>query len=223
MNRVRNLARLCAGAAVCLALAAWVASAAAQDAEAPADSAAVVDSAAAAAVPQKPSRSMRASWLSDRTALRAGDLVTVIVDEQTAARERTQHIASGSRSQRADLNAGVGTDARVGPAKSFGTGMQNNTRDVGDAGHSADFTTVITCRVVDVSPNGVARISGTKKTTIDGRLQDVTLTGAIRAEDVNVHNQVRSDAIVDAVLTYKGKKIAPRNGILGNILGILWP
>lgn len=221
MNRVRHIARLCAGAAVCLALSAWVASAAAQDAEAPADSAAVADSAAAA--PQKPSRSTRASWLSDRTALRAGDLVTVIVDEQTAARERTQHIATGSRSQRADLNAGIGTDVRVGPGKSFGTGMQNSTRDVGDAGHSADFTTVITCRVLDVSSNGVARISGTKKTTIDGRLQDVTLTGAIRAEDVNVHNQVRSDAIVDAVLTYKGKKIGPRNGILGNILGILWP
>lgn len=193
----------------------------AQEGDAPADSAAAPDSAALA--PPAPARAPRASWLSDRMTLRAGDLVTVIVDEQTAASERTEHVATGTRSQRADLNAGLGTDVRVGPGKSFGTGMTNNTRDVGNAGRAADFTTVITCRVLEVSPNGVALISGTKKTTIDGRLQDVTLTGAVRAEDVNVRNQVRSDAIADAVLTYKGKKIAPRNGILGNILGILWP
>lgn len=193
----------------------------AQEGDAPADSAAATDSTALA--PPPPMRAPRASWLSDRVSLRAGDLVTVVVDDQTVASERTEHVATGSRSQRADLNAGIGTDARVGPTKSFGTGMTNNTRDVGNAGRTADFTTVITCRVLDVSSNGVARISGTKKTTIDGRVQDVTLTGAVRAEDVNVRNQVRSDAIVDAVITYKGKKIAPRNGILGNILGILWP
>ncbi|MFN8588894.1 MAG: flagellar basal body L-ring protein FlgH [Burkholderiaceae bacterium] len=211
--------RLLAAFATIVALA-GAGAAFAQDAT-PADSTVVPDSTTAA--PAKPVRAARASWLSDRTALRPGDLVTVLVDEQTEARERTQHVATGTRSQRADLNAGIGTDLRVGPGKSFGSSLNNNTREVGDAGHSADFTTVITCRVLDVSPNGVARISGTKKTSVDGRVQDVTLTGAIRAEDVNVRNQVRSDAIVDAVITYKGKKIAPRNGLLGKLLGALWP
>lgn len=216
---MKRLFEWCCVVAFSLAFGAGVALA--QEGDAPADSAAAPDSAALA--PPAPVRAARASWLSDRMALRPGDLVTVIVDEQTAARERTEHIATDSRSQRADLNAGVGLDARVGPAKSFGAGMTKNTRDVGNAGRTGDFTTVITCRVLDVTPNGVARISGTKKTTIDGRVQDVTLTGAIRAEDINVRNQVRSDAIVDAVLTYKGKKIAPTTGMLGKLLGILWP
>lgn len=181
--------------------------------------------AAASAVPAAAvsTRASRASWLSDRLPLRAGDLVTVVVDEQTAAREHVSNIAQGNRSQRADLNAGIGTDLAVGPGKSFGAGMRSDTRDVGDAGRSANFTAVLTCRVLEVSPNGIAKISGTKRTTIDGRVQDVTLTGSIRAEDVNVHNQVRSDAIVDAMLNFKGKKIGPRTGILGSIINILWP
>jgi flagellar basal body L-ring protein FlgH len=168
-------------------------------------------------------RAPRASWLSDRMPLRAGDLVTVVVDEQTVARENVRNESVGNRSQRADLNAGIGTDAAVGPAKSFGTGVQSSSRENGDAGRNSGFTTVLTVQVVSVEPNGVAKIQGTKKVTLDGRAQDVTLTGSIRAEDVDALNRVRSDAIADAQLTWKGKKIAPKTGILGSILGILWP
>ena len=190
----------------------------AQDAAAP-DSATVPDSAATPA----PVRPPRASWLSDRLPLRVGDLVTVVVDEQTAANEHVSQIATGNRSQRADLNAGIGTDSRIGPNKSFGTGMTSGSRDVGDAGRTADFTAVLTVRIVEIAPNGVAKISGSKKVTVDGRVQDVTLTGVIRAADVDAHNQVRSDRLADVVLTYKGKKIAPKAGFLGSFLAKLWP
>ena len=190
----------------------------AQDAAAP-DSATVPDSAATPA----PVRPPRASWLSDRLPLRVGDLVTVVVDEQTAANEHVSQIATGNRSQRADLNAGIGTDSRIGPNKSFGTGMNSDSRDVGDAGRTADFTAVLTVRIVEIAPNGVAKISGGKKVTVDGRAQDVTLTGVIRAADVDAHNQVRSDRLADVVLTYKGKKIVPKAGFLGGFLAKLWP
>jgi flagellar L-ring protein precursor FlgH len=172
------------------------------------------------AAPVKPPR---ASWLSDRLPLRVGDLVTVIVDELTAANEHVSQIATGNRAQRADLNAGLGTDARIGPNKSFGSGMNSNSRDVGDAGRNADFTAVLTVRVVEIAPNGVARITGSKKVTVDGRVQDVTLTGVIRTADVDARNQVRSDRIAEVVLAYKGKKIAPKTGFLGSLLGMLWP
>jgi len=165
----------------------------------------------------------RANWMSDRVELRRGDVLTVVVDEQTAARERVSTVATGHRSQRADLNAGIGEDARVGPNKSFGAGMKSDSRDVGEASRLGDLTAVLTVIVTDIEPSGLARISGAKKVTVDGRLQEVALTGGIRPQDVSVRNTVPSGAIVDAVITYKGKRLAPRTGILGSILGILWP
>lgn len=183
------------------------------------DSTAVRPDSAAAPAPHLP----RASWLSDRLPLGVGDLVTVIVDEQTAATEHVSSVATGNRSSRADLNAGIGTDARVGPNKSFGTGINSNSRDIGDAGRQAGFSAVITVRVTELSPNGIAKIAGTKRVTIDGRAQDVTLTGTIRAADVDAHNRVRSNRIADAELTYKGKKLSPRTGFVGALLGKLWP
>lgn len=194
----------------------------AQDADPAADEAAA-DTVAAPAAPAPRVRAPRASWLSDRLPLRVGDLVTIVVDEQTAASENVRQESVGNRSQRADLNAGVGTDARIGPNKAFGSGLQSSSKETGDAGRKSGFATVLTVRVTNLEPNGVARIEGTKKVTLDGRAQDVTLTGSIRAEDVDAYNRVRSDAIADAQLTWKGKKIAPRTGLLGSILGMLWP
>lgn len=186
------------------------------------EAAAASDTAARATAPSIV-RPARASWLSDRLPLRVGDVLTIVVDEATRANERVSTIATGDRSYRADLNAGVGEDAMVGPAKSFGSGIRNNSRDVGEAGRTGDLTTVLSVRVTAVEPNGVARIIGTKKVTVDGRVQDITLSGAVRAEDVSARRVVRSSSIAEAVITYNGKKITPKNGLLGKIVGMLWP
>ncbi len=219
------MSRRLRSAALALLFAVWPATAVAQTGT-PADSASVTPAGTAAAVaaaPPPPPRIRRADWLSDRVSLRVGDVLTVVVDERTAARERVSTVATGHRSQRADLNAGIGEDARVGPNKSFGAGMKSDSRDIGEASRLGDLTAVLSVRVVEVEPNGLLRIAGGKKVTVDGRLQEVLLTGSVRPQDVSPRNTVPSDEIVDAVITYKGKKLAPRTGILGSILGILWP
>jgi flagellar basal body L-ring protein FlgH len=186
----------------------------------PAASAGIPDSGAASAVPQ---RAGRAGWLSDRLVLRPGDILTVVVDDQTAARERVSRIAVGNRGQRAGINAGIPADPRLGPEKSFATRLDSDSRDVGEANRFGDLTAVLSARVTSIEPGGVVRIRGSKRVTVDGRLQEITVEGAVRSQDVRWDNTVLSGAIADAVITYNGKKIGPRTGILGKILGIVWP
>jgi flagellar L-ring protein precursor FlgH len=153
-----------------------------------------------------------------------GDLLTVVVDEQTAARERVSTVATGNRDLQARMNAGLtDDDIRLGPQKGFGTGMQNNSRDVGEANRVGDLTAVLTVRVASVEAPGVYRIEGKKSVVVDGRTQDIALTGLVRSEDVTAGHTVVSGRIAEAVITYKGKKIGPRTGIVGKILGMLWP
>ena len=47
--------------------------------------------------------------------------------------------------------------------------------------------------------------------------------GLIRPDDVGSDNTVSCSRVADAVISYKGKKIDPRQGILGKILSIFWP
>ena len=166
----------------------------------------------------------RASWTSDRLPLRVGDIVTVVVDEQTAAREKVSNVATGDRSQRAGLRfSNSSATSSTTQDVQFNTGVASGSRDIGEANREGDLTAVLSVRVTAIEPNGVARIEGGKKVTVDGRLQDVTLSGAIRSEDVEPSNLLRSCRIAEAVITYKGKKIGPRTGIAGKILSILWP
>ncbi|MFZ5624803.1 MAG: flagellar basal body L-ring protein FlgH [Gemmatimonadota bacterium] len=168
-------------------------------------------------------RATRANWLSDRLPLRVGDLVTVVVDEQATAREKTDKTANDSRSQNASLNPNLGENVRLGPVKGFGTGLNAQSRTGGQITRQGDLAAVITVRVVELQPNGVAKVAGTKQVVVDGRKQDVTLTGLIRAEDVSYANTVLSSRVADATITYKGRKIGPNTGIIGKILSILWP
>jgi flagellar L-ring protein precursor FlgH len=166
---------------------------------------------------------LRASWLSDRQPLRVGDLLTIVVDEQTSATEQVSTKASASRSQSARLGIGVDSAVRIGPSKQFSVSHDASSNDVGQAGRSGDLVAVLSVHVTGIDPAGNAKIEGGKTVSVDGRTQEVKLSGLIRPDDVGSDNTVSSSRVADAVISYKGKKIGPRQGILGKILSILWP
>lgn len=165
------------------------------------------------------------SWTSDRTALRPGDLLTIVVDEQAVARERVRRVASGDRSMRGrfDLNMDTGGGSPTAMSADLGSGLRNDSRDVGEADRFGGLTAVLTVRVTGVEPGGVLTVAGTKKLTLESGTQEITVTGAVRPEDVSAARTVRSERLADAVITFKGKKIGPRQGLVGKLLGMVWP
>jgi len=164
----------------------------------------------------------RASWLSNRVPLRVGDVVTVFVEEQTAARERVAQVGTAQRSQRSTLQAVVDAEDALGRS-AIESGVNSDSRDIGEAGREGGLYGTISVMVTEILPNGTARIEGTKKVTVDGREQEITLSGLIRPEDLSARNIILSSRIAGAQISYKGKKIGPRMGIVGKILSMLWP
>jgi len=177
---------------------------------------------AASAVAAAPMAS-RAGWFGDKRPLRVGDIVTIVVDETVSASERQSQIASAKRSQSMGLNVNVSPTLKIGPAKGFESGVNNDSRNTGDAGRRGDLSTTISVRVVSIEPTGIARIKGEKTVSVDGRNQVIQLEGVIRPEDLTSDNAVASSRIAESVISYKGKKIGPAKGILGSILSIFWP
>jgi flagellar L-ring protein precursor FlgH len=164
----------------------------------------------------------RASWTSDRAPLQVGDLVTVIIEERTQAREQVSQVAQGVRSQKNTLSATADGDVAVGNTD-ISTGQDGQSRDVGEARRQGDLTGVVSARVVELTPEGLARIEGSKKVTVDRRPQQVTVKGLVRPQDVDSRNVVRSSQLADADIVYTGRKISPRAGFVGKLLGMLWP
>ena len=165
----------------------------------------------------------RASWFTDRRPLRVGDILTIVVDEGINARDQQSNSAVDNRSQDLSLNANVATAAALGPVKGFGTSANTSSRNDGIANRDNSLATTISVRVTALEPTGTARIEGEKTVDANGSKQLVKVSGLIRPEDVAPDNLVSSSRIADAVITYKGKKLSAKKGILGGILSIFWP
>lgn len=164
------------------------------------------------------SRPVRAGWLSDSRPLRPGDILTILIDEQSTASERTNVSAVSDRGQK----AGFGTDGTL-TGSQFGTGLNQSSRDRGNVERGGGLLASMSVRVTAVDAAGNLHIEGNRRVTVDRRPQELRIAGIVRAQDVSSANVVHSSRIADAEISYSGKKISPRTGILGKIIGIFWP
>jgi flagellar L-ring protein FlgH len=176
----------------------------------------------AAAQPSVARPPARASWLSDRASLRVGDVLMVVIDEQTTAREFSSRLATADRSTDATLRARANGEDAIGQT-GVQAGLKGDSRDIGETNRAGDLIATLSARVTSIDESGNAHIEGMKKVVVDGREQEVSLTGTIRPDDVPSTNIIHSSRIADALFSYKGKKIGPRQSFFGRILSMLWP
>lgn len=181
--------------------------------------------AAAAAAPAEPAARTRQSWTSPRRSFGVGDVVTVLVDDYTLASASTSNTASDTR--RRDL----GLDARTpggGAAMSADIGTRNDadSRQRGEATRQNRFQSEMSVRVVAIDPqSGLLQLKGTKLVDVDKNKQEISFTGWVRPQDVSAQNSVDSWRVADAQLLYTGQGPLgkPKGGIVGRVLGMVWP
>ena len=217
-------------ALVLLALAASFAGA--QAANAPAAKAPAKGKAVVAAPPVDsvaPQYTGRQSWTSDRFRLGIGDIVTVMVNDQTLASATTTNNASDTRQKALDFSLtppASGTKAVTAIAATAGFNNAGDSKQSGEAVRNNVFQSTLSARVIAVSPTGMLQIRGRKMVNVDKNMQEVTLTGWIRPQDIDVGaNTVESTRMADAdiVVTQKGALGKPRSGIISKVVGALWP
>lgn len=167
-------------------------------------------------------RPRRLSWTSDRREFAVGDVITVLVDEYTAASQDKQTSALDAKSR--DLNLGLTVKAASTTAN-IGTRNNSQSENRGEATRQNRFRSEISVRVVAVAANGLLQIRGHKVVNIEKNEQDVSLTGWVRPQDISQQNLVDAFRVADGELVFseKGDLGKPKGGIIGRMLGKLWP
>lgn len=177
---------------------------------------------AAPVAPTPPAAPRRLSWLSDQLPLRVGDAVTILIDEQTTASEWSSEEASHRRSLKASLSAeSDGTSAMGNTGVS--SGWNSASSSGGQAGRRGALRTEVTARVVSIDEAGLATLEARKAVIVDGRRQEVMLKGVVRPQDVTPGNVVASARLADLEVSYKGKKMSPKMGMIGKMVSMIWP
>ncbi len=209
---MRPLPRL-SGAAAALLLIAVGAPAAAQGRSAPAQ-----PPQTAAATRPAPS-----SWTTDTRELRVGDVITVYVNDALIASARKSQ--TGRDNTQRDLGFSLTTPDAEPMSAGFGDAKRASSDQAGDMSRSSQFSTTVSVRIVSRTPDGAYQVKGMRALNVDKNQQEVTVEGILRAQDITVNNEADGDRIADARITVKqkGRLGKTRGGIVGRIVGLVWP
>jgi len=158
----------------------------------------------------------RTNWVSDQRPGRIGDIVTVLVDEQTNTKDEAN--TDISKSSSSNVSDGLGILSFV---RQLGLSSTSDAKGDGSIERKYYGRTIISCVVTDVLPNGNLVIEGTRDVRTSEETLQLQLIGVIRPQDVNFNNQIRSSLIANAELGIKGRGALSRvqkPGILTQVL-----
>lgn len=171
-----------------------------------------------------PARRPPRSWTADRRDFAVGDIITVLVDEATAASANKANVATDQKHRRLGADASLPAPA-TGKNIAIESSNDGESRQRGEATRGNHFTGTLSVKVVAISKEGNLQVKGSKTVDVDKNKQVMTLTGWLRPQDVSSTDLAESARIADAQIVYQaqGSLGKPRSGILTRVLGVIWP
>ncbi len=165
------------------------------------------------------------SPLRDRTAHKAGDVITIIINENTTESWAATTATSKTDSTSVPTPSLPNIPIIGGLFKALGVSDSSSTSGTGTTTQAGKLAARMTCIVKNVLPGGNLVIEGTRFVRVNKDTQMVTLTGVVRREDVQPDNTVLSEKIANAEIRTDGKgqiSDRQRKGILTRLLDWLF-
>lgn len=158
------------------------------------------------------------SLIADRRARQPGDLITILVYENSSARNTADTSTK--------TNAGLGGDIKtLGDSRSdFSIGVGDSYGGRGQIQRSGNLLAQISATVTGTYPNGDLAIAGEQVININGEKTEIRLSGKIRPSDIAQNNTVLSSRIANAKIDYSGDGFITdrtRPGLIPRILAWL--
>jgi flagellar L-ring protein FlgH len=148
---------------------------------------------------------------ADKRATSVGDILTIIVQENTSATKKN----NTTTAKDAAVDASISTFLYSPGASSFLTkngsmpalkyGAKNSFNGGGSVDNSQRIVANIAVKVIDVLPNRNLVIEGRRETSFSGEHQTAVLRGIVRPEDITANNNVFSFNIADAKVEINSK------------------
>ena len=136
-----------------------------------------------------------------------GDALTVIIQENASATNRTE--TTTSKSNQADIGStipqGAGNLLDFIPLHSLQSNASNNFEGQGQTSRSARLVARMTVTVVGKKANGDLLVEGVRTLKINGETEAIHLSGSVNLALVTRENTILSSNIGDLYVEYTGK------------------
>jgi len=154
---------------------------------------------------------------ADRKAFHVGDLITVVVYEQSSATST----ADTDATRKGAVNAQAGYNQKSWQAS---VGVGNQFDGTGRTERTGRVLAQITARVESINAHGDLMLAGDQTVVINDEKQTITLRGTVRPIDISESNIVQSSRLADANISYTGDGVVgsrQKPGLWQHVLSIL--
>jgi flagellar L-ring protein FlgH len=166
---------------------------------------------------------------SDDKAGKVGDVLTIIISENTKIDNKVKRDLSKETTNSLDFN---GKDVQVGnlitsiPSLKFNAESSKSLNGKSDYKDERKFEDRITVIVIDVNPNGTLVVMGTRERESGGDKQIIQASGIVQPRDILFDNSIRSEQVANFKLISINDGVTKsynEPGWLGKIVDFLWP
>ena len=145
------------------------------------------------------------NMVSDKTALRPGDLLTIlIIENQDIKNEETSQLQRATDLSYALTSFNIKPNA-FNPLPDIAATSQDDFNGRANYEKRGEFTARITTIVMDVLPNGNLVIKGRREIHIDNETKVIEFSGVVRRFDIKPDNTVQSELVAEARVSYIGE------------------
>ncbi len=190
--------------------------------------------------PETSRRNPGSLWSSDNTSMFAdhkaqnvGDIVTVLISEQSSASKEATTSSARTSSMGASIpnlfgleSADAITTSDADLANLVKADFSNSFEGDGSTSRKGELTASLTTQVIGRYPNGNYKIRGGKEVMVNNEVQVIYLTGIIRPVDITAANTIDSNKILNARISYTGNgSVSDKQepGWLMRSLDNVWP
>ncbi len=160
------------------------------------------------------------SLVTNLKAHRIGDLITIIITENSSA-DATSKTKADNKSEHKG-GPGLGFLDFIKP---WDLTVENKYKGDGKTQRSGNLRAEITARITEVLHNGDFRLEGTRMVNVNGEKTLIEITGVCRSKDIAPDNTIMSTYISDAQIAYNGSGLvndAAEPGVVTKVLNWLF-
>jgi flagellar L-ring protein FlgH len=160
----------------------------------------------------------------DNKARRVGDILTILLTEQTQANKKNDLNANKETSMTVSAPTIWGVEAATIFGKDVETEVKSAKEFKGDgqANQSNSLTGDISVTVTEVLPNGNLKVRGEKRVTLNEGDEFVRLSGIVRPVDIDTNNRISSSKVADATIMYTGSGAVANSSKMGWVSRLIY-
>jgi len=148
------------------------------------------------------------SMFSDHKARSVGDIVTVLIEEESSSSKNAQTSTNKSTETNGTIDSVFFPSSEIlqhNEEKPLWKWNSDSTYSGGgSSANKSKITAKLSATIIDVQPNGNMVIEGRRRVKIAASTQLIILTGVIRPRDISGANTIGSTAIADMTVEYVG-------------------